>query len=247
LFSGKFLNNWEMKNIDWIKTLMICISIALAGYFVGNMHKTGKKYDRFVQVKGLSEREVFANLAVWPMNITLTGNDLRSLRSEIEIQNKEVYDFFIGLGFGSEEITKGMVNISDTRANEYDANYQNRDYRYIAKSELTVRTNDIEKLKQALVESPELISKGILLGSKNTWRPIEYIFTGLNELKPAMVEEATKNAREVAEKFARDSDSRVGEIRIARQGLFTISDRDENTPEIKIVRVVSTIDFQLKN
>jgi hypothetical protein len=247
LFSGKFLNNWEMKNIDWIKTLMICISIALAGYFVGNMHKTGKKYDRFVQVKGLSEREVFANLAVWPMNITLTGNDLRSLRSEIEIQNKEVYDFFIGLGFGSEEITKGMVNISDTRANEYDANYQNRDYRYIAKSELTVRTSDIEKLKQALVESPELISKGILLGSKNTWRPIEYIFTGLNELKPAMVEEATKNAREVAEKFARDSDSRVGEIRIARQGLFTISDRDENTPEIKIVRVVSTIDFQLKN
>jgi hypothetical protein len=247
LFSGKFLNNWEMKNIDWIKTLMICISIALAGYFVGNMHKTGKKYDRFVQVKGLSEREVFANLAVWPMNITLTGNDLRSLRSEIEIQNKEVYDFFTGLGFGSEEITKGMVNISDTRANEYDANYQNRDYRYIAKSELTVRTSDIEKLKQALVESPELISKGILLGSKNTWRPIEYIFTGLNELKPAMVEEATKNAREVAEKFARDSDSRVGEIRIARQGLFTISDRDENTPEIKIVRVVSTIDFQLKN
>jgi hypothetical protein len=236
-----------MKNLDWLKTLMICIAIALAGYFVGNMHKTGKKYDRFVQVKGLSEREVFANLAVWPMNITLAGNDLRSLRSEIEQQNNEVYDFFIGLGFDSGEITKGMVNISDTHANIYDSNYQNKEFRYIAKSELTIRTGDINKLQKALTESLELLSKGILLGSKNTWRPIEYIFTGLNELKPSMVEEATMNAREVAEKFARDSDSQVGEIRIARQGLFTISDRDENTPEIKIVRVVSTIDFQLKD
>jgi hypothetical protein len=95
--------------------------------------------------------------------------------------------------------------------------------------------------------SLELISRGILLGSKNTWRPIEYIFTGLNNLKPSMIEEATRNAREVAEKFARDSNSEVGEIRVARQGLFTINDRDENTPQIKIVRVVSTIEFQLED
>lgn len=223
------------------------MALVIAGYFVGNMHKTGKKYDRYVQVKGLSEREVDANLAVWPMNITLTGNDLISLRSEVERQNNEVYDFFIGLGFTGEEITQGMVNISDSRADPYSNDYQSQQYRYIAKSELTVRTSDIPKLQQALAESLELMSKGILLGSKNTWRPIEYIFTGLNELKPSMVEEATKNAREVAEKFARDSDSQVGDIRIARQGLFTINDRDENTPEIKIVRVVSTIDYQLKN
>lgn len=236
-----------MKNLDWFKTLMICIAIVIAGYFVGNMHKTGKKYDRYVQVKGLSEREVLANLAVWPMNITLASNDLRSLRSEIEWQDKEVYDFFIGQGFESREISKGMVNISDSRANLYDPNYQDKEFRYIAQSELTIRTGDIEKLQKALGESQVLISKGILLGSKNTWRPIEYIFTGLNELKPAMIEEATKNAREVAEKFARDSDSQVGRIRIARQGLFTIDDRDINTPEIKIVRVVSTIDFQLED
>lgn len=223
------------------------MALVVAGYFVGNMHKTGKKYDRYVQVKGLSEREVDANMAVWPMNITLTGNDLISLRSEVERQNNEVYDFFIGLGFTGDEITQGMVNISDSRADPYSNDYQSQQYRYIAKSELTVRTSDIPKLQQALAESLELMSKGILLGSKNTWRPIEYIFTGLNELKPSMVEEATKNAREVAEKFARDSDSQVGNIRIARQGLFTINDRDENTPEIKIVRVVSTIDFQLKN
>jgi len=232
--------------IDWLKTLIIFSSIVIAGFFVGNMHKTGKKYDRFVQVKGLSEREVNADLAVWPINITLTANDLNSLKSNIEKQNNEVYDFFIAQGFRKDELTKGSTNISDVRADLYNSNSRNSEFRYLAKSEFTVRTNDISKLQMALSESLKLMSKGILLGSKNTWRPIEYIFTGLNDLKPSMIEEATKNAREVAEKFARDSESQVGQIRIARQGLFTISDRDENTPQIKIIRVVSTIDFQLK-
>ena len=233
--------------IDWLKTLLISVSLVMAGFFVGNMHKTGKKYDHFVQVKGLSTREVKADLAVWPINITLTANDLLSLKSNIEKQNTEVYNFFIAQGFDKIELTKGSTNISDSRANMYNNNYQNNPFRYLAKSEFTVRTNDIDKLQNALSESLELMSLGILLGSKNTWRPVEYIFTGLNELKPSMIEEATKNAREVAEKFALDSDSQVGEIRMARQGLFTINDRDENTPQIKIVRVVSTIDFQLED
>lgn len=236
-----------MKDLDWWKTLIISGAIILAGYFIGNMHKTGKKYDRFVEVKGLSEREVEADLAVWPINIVLSGNDLAALQSDIQKQSGEVYDFFVSQGFDTSELTAGVTNISDAYADIYNVNSQNVQYRYLAKSDFTVRTTDIKKLQKALTESLELLSKGILLGSKNTWRPIEYIFTGLNELKPPMIEEATKNAREVAEKFALDSNSQVGEIRNARQGLFSISDRDENTPEIKVVRVVSTIDFQLKN
>ncbi len=232
--------------IDWLKTSIISVAIVLAGFFIGNMHKTGKEYERHVQVKGLSEREVNADLAVWPINITLTANDLNALKSNIEKQNDEVYDFFIAHGFEKDELTKGSTNISDLRADMYNANARNNEFRYLAKSEFTVRTNDIDKLQKALSESLSLMSKGILLGSKNTWRPIEYIFKGLNELKPSMIEEATKNAREVAEKFARDSDAKVGNIMMARQGLFTISDRDENTPQIKIVRVVSTINYQLK-
>ncbi len=236
-----------MKNLDWLKVAFICASVVLAGYFVGNMHKTGKKYDCYVQVKGLSEREVKADLAVWPINITLAGNDLKLLRREIETQNDEVYNFFLDQGFDKSDLTKGSTTISDARANIYNPNAQNSEFRYLAKSEFTVRTSELQRLQSALAESLELISEGIILGSKNEWRPIEYIFTGLNELKPSMIEEATKNAREVAEKFARDSDSRVGKIRVARQGLFTINDRDENTPEIKLVRVVSTIDFQLED
>lgn len=235
-----------MKNFDWLKVVVLALSIVIAGYFVGNMHKTGKQYDRYVQVKGLSEREVNADLAVWPINIVLTGNDLNTLKEQLEKQNEDVYQFFVKQGFKSEEITLGMVNITDANANQYN-NAQNNRFRYVAQSDFTVRTREIEKLQKALEASLELMSKGIVLGSKNQWRPIEYVFTGLNELKPPMIEEATKNAREVAEKFARDSNSEVGEIRIARQGLFSINDRDQNTPQIKIVRVVSTFDFQLKN
>jgi hypothetical protein len=235
-----------MKDLDWLKIIVLALAIVLAGYFVGNMHKTGKQYDRYVQVKGLSEREVKADLAVWPINIVLTGNDLASLKGQLEKQNEDVYQFFVKQGFQPDEITRGMVNITDANANQYN-NAQNNLFRYVAQSDFTVRTREIEKLQKALEASLELMSKGIVLGSKNQWRPIEYVFTGLNELKPPMIEEATKNAREVAEKFARDSNSEVGEIRIARQGLFSINDRDQNTPQIKIVRVVSTFDFQLKN
>ncbi|WP_430811690.1 MULTISPECIES: SIMPL domain-containing protein [unclassified Carboxylicivirga] len=235
-----------MKNLDWIKAAMLSVALLGAGYFVGNMHKTGKKYDRFVQVKGLSEREVEADLAVWPININLAGNDLVALKKKIEAQNTLVYDYFLKQGFSDTELSKGVTTINDAHANPYN-NAQNRAFRYIAKSEFTVRTGDVKKLQKALGESLELIEKNILLSSKNDWRPIEYIFTGLNDIKPSMIEEATKNARKVAEKFARDSDSEVGEIRKANQGLFTINDRDYNTPEIKIIRVVSTIDFQLKN
>jgi len=232
--------------IDALKTALLSASIITAGYFVGNMHKIGKKYDRSVQVKGLSEREVNADLAVWPINITLTANDLNALKSNIEKQNEEVYNFFLSQGFDDNELTKGSTNINDLRADLYNANARYNEFRYLAKSEFTVRTKDIDKLQKALSASLQLMSKGILLGSKNTWRPIEYVFNGLNAIKPEMIEEATKNAREVAEKFAHDSNSQVGEIRMAKQGLFTINDRDENTPQIKVVRVVSTIDFQLK-
>jgi hypothetical protein len=234
-----------MKSLYLLPSVVISLAICLAGYFIGNMHKQGKKYDRHVAVKGLSEREVPADLAVWPMTIALAGNDLQSLERDIEFQNREVYQFFIKQGFKESEITRGVLNITDAYANLYGSSGQRPEYRYQGNSEFTVRTTEIDKLQKALTASPELLSKGILLGSKNNWRPIEYLFTDLNEIKPAMIEEATRNAREVAERFAQDSRSEVGDILIARQGLFTIEDRDQSTPQIKTVRVVSTIDFQL--
>lgn len=236
-----------MEKLDWIKVLILSAAIVLAGYFVGNMHKTGKAFDRSVQVKGLSEKEVMADLAVWPINITLAGNDLLSLKNELEIQNKELKTFFIAQGFTADEITSGTTNISDSRAVLYGNDNRDRDFRYIAISEFTIRTKEIEKLQKALTSSLELISNGILINSKNSWQPIQYSYSGLNQIKPSMIEEATRNAREVAEKFAKDSNSKVGKIKNAQQGQFSITDLDQNTGHIKVVRVVSTVEYYLED
>jgi hypothetical protein len=236
-----------MKDISLFKIIILSLSIVIAGYFIGNLLKNGKEYDRSVQVKGLSEKQVMADLAVWPINITLAGNNLQALKNNIEKQNSEVKKFFLDQGFTENELTIGVVNISDLRAQLYGSGNENREFRYIANADFTIRTGDIEKLQNALAKSLDLISKGILISSKNSWQPIQYSFTGLNKLKPEMIEEATKNAREVAEKFALDSNSKVSKIKSANQGLFTINDLDQNTSYIKIVRVVSTIEYQLED
>lgn len=234
-----------VNQISWLKILLLSVAIVIAGYFIGNIQKNGKAFDRSVQVKGLSELEVKADLAVWPVNITLAGNNLPDLKNQIEKQNELLKGFYRKQGFSDKEINKGPTNIVDTRASLYGNDNQYREFRFIASSEFTVRTNEIEKLQKALENSLELISEGILISSKNSWQPIEYSFSGLNNLKPAMIEEATKNAREVAEKFAEDSNSKLGKIKNAQQGQFSISDLDQNTAYIKKIRVVSTIDYYL--
>ncbi len=235
-----------MDKLGWFSAIIIFSGLTLGGYFISNTLVKGKAYDRAVTVKGLSEREVEADIAVWPINITVAGNDLQNIQQEIESQKRDVAKFFNDQGFNDDEFTVGPTNISDAKADLYNPGPY-REFRYIAKSDFTIRTTNIDKLQKALSASLTLVSKGILISSKNDWRPIEYSFTGLNEIKPAMIEEATNNAREVAEKFAKDSNSQVGKIMRANQGLFTISDRDQNTPEIKTVRVVSTIEYQLRD
>ncbi|GAB3654389.1 SIMPL domain-containing protein [Echinicola sediminis] len=236
-----------MEKLDWIKTALLAVAVIVSGYFIGDMHRRAKVYERYVEAKGLSEREVEANLAVWPIEITLAGNELQDLNEKLDGQKKEVKAFFEDMGFDQEEVSIGATNIVDSKAQFYGDGDRNREFRYIAKSEITIRTKEIEKIKKSLAASLDLTSKGIVIGAKNSWRPIEYIYTQLNDIKPEMVEESTKKAKEVAEKFAQDSGSKVGKIKSARQGLFTISDRDPNTPEIKTVRVVSTIEYLLED
>ena len=235
-----------MKNISFLKILILGLSIILAGYFIGEMNWKSQKNNRKVQVKGLSERIVDANLAVWPMKITFISNNLKELNAKIAHQKKIVVEFFRTKGFNKDEITSGVGNISDAKANLYNNN-RNLDFRYLANLEITLRTTDISKIKIAQKEVVALLSKGIVINSKNTWRPIQYFFTNLNSIKPAMIEEATKKAKEVAEKFAKDSNSKVGKIKTANQGLFSINDRDENTPFVKKVRVVTSITYFLED
>lgn len=232
---------------EHINHSILAISIMISGYLIGNILLKGKQFDKSVQVKGLSQKEVKADLAIWPTTITITGNDLSTLKKTIDFQTTAVASFFKNQGFNEQEITKGIINITDAQANLYNQNYQNNGVRYVATAEYTIRTHNISKLQKTLTSSLDLVEKGILLSSKNTWKPIEYTFTGLNKIKPQMIEEATKNARAVADKFAKDSNATVGSIKTATQGLFSIEDRDINTPEIKTIRVVTTIDYHIND
>ena len=229
-----------------LPALLLSIAIVIGGYMIGDMHKKAKVYDRHVEVKGLAEREVNADLAVWPLELNLANNNLNALNEELNSQKSRVNTFFKELGFTDDEISMGISSIIDRQASEY-SNNQNFNLRFFGKAEITLRTTDLDKIQLALERSLMLTSEGILIKSKNGWRPIEYIFTGLNDIKPEMIEEATVKAKEVAEKFAKDSNSKVGKIRSANQGLFSIIDRDPSTPHIKKVRVVTTVEYLLED
>ena len=147
---------------------------------------------------------------------------------------------------GVTEISVSLPTLSDKYAQEYGSN--DRTYRYFSKNVVTVCTGNVETVLALMPKQSELLKKGIMVGSDNSWdNQVQFQFEGLNGIKPEMIEDATRNAREAAEKFAKDSDSRLGKIKTASQGTFTISDRDSNTPYIKKVRVVSSVTYYLKN
>ena len=228
-------------------TLILSLSIILAGFFIGQTYVAGKKLDRTVTVKGLAEREVEANIATWPLELTVSGNDLGQLQKTLEKQTQTLQQFFQELGFDSEEIQVGAPAIQDGRAVLYGGQNTYNQNRYISKVEFNLRTSKLEQLTEAMAKMPSIIGQGLVIGSKNTWQPVQYHYTKLNDIKPEMIEEATKNAREAAEKFARDSGSTIGKIKTANQGVFTINDLDQNSGVRKKVRIVSTIQFYIED
>ena len=154
-------------------------------------------------------------------------------------------EFLTSGGISADEISVSLPTISDKYAQEYGNN--DRTYRYFTKSVVTVCTGNVDTVLALMPKQSELLKKGIV-GTGNSWDgQVQFQFEGLNGIKPGMIEDATKNAREAADKFAKDSGSRLGKIKTANQGTFTISDRDSNTPYIKKVRVVTTVTYYLKN
>lgn len=228
-------------------TILLSVSIIIAGYFIGQTYVAGKKLDRFVTVKGLAEREVVADIATWPLELTVSGNKLEQLQGTLESQTEILQNFFKDLGFTDEELTIGAPTIQDNRALLYGGQNSSNQDRYIAKVDFNLRSTKLDKMEQAMFKIPSIIGQGLVIGSKNTWQPVQYIYTKLNNIKPEMIEEATKNARQSAEKFARDSGSKVGKIKSANQGLFSITDLDPNSGVRKKVRIVSTLQFYIED
>ncbi|MEA4936860.1 MAG: SIMPL domain-containing protein [Paludibacter sp.] len=222
--------------------------LALGFCFIGLMLYMGidsfKDKDRVVSVKGLAEMEVPANKIIWPLMYKDLGDDPLTLYNNMNTKNKAIVAFLKSNGITQEEISITAPEILDMKAERYSANAP--EYRYNATSVITVTSTDVPKVRKLMSEQTELLKQGIAITGGDYRYNVTYEFTGLNEIKPAMIEEATRNARVAAEKFAKDSDSKLGKIRDANQGQFSITDRDSNTPYIKNVRVVTTVNYYLK-
>lgn len=225
----------------------ICIMLGLMvlGLMMPMAVKVLHNSNRSVYVKGLCEREVKADQVIWPITYKVMSNDNQTLYKEIARQREEVMAFLLRNGISAEEVSVANPSISDKFANEYGDN--NRAYRYIATSVVTVCSSQVDLVRELMAKQSELLTKNVLIVDNNWENPVEFTYEGLNDIKPEMIEEATRNAREAAEKFAKDSGSRLGKIREASQGTFSISDRDRNTPYIKKVRVVTSVSYSLKN
>jgi hypothetical protein len=222
---------------------LVAAGLALGGFFVGDGFVAARALERSVEVKGLAEREVPADTAIWPIQFVVAGNDLEPLLARLEQQGEQVRAFLTLRGFDEAEISVGAPSISDRLAQGYgDPNVR---FRYSVSQVITVFTTEVDAVRGAGRELLELGKAGIVFTQDNYEYRTQYLFNGLNDIKPAMIEQATRNAREVAQKFAEDSDSRLGKIRTARQGQFSIADRDSNNPHIKNVRVVSTLEYYL--
>ena len=204
-----------------------------------------KSYDRCVTVKGLCEKEVMADKVIWPIIYKQGGNELGTLYYTVQEMNRTIIEFLKEAGVTDDEITVNAPSILDTRTNLYG---ERNTYHYIITAGITVCSNQVDRIVKLQTEQAKLYEKGIPVGMGENWsHPTTYSFTGLNDIKPAMIEEATINARQAAEKFAKDSHSKLGKIKTATQGQFSVSDRDSNTPYIKNVRVVTNVVYYLKD
>jgi hypothetical protein len=223
----------------------VAAGLAVMGYLLGSSAIRFKEYERVVSVKGLAEREVPADVAVWPIRFAAANADLPALYSSVEADTKQVVAFLTESGFTPEEITVASPAVTDKLAQQY-GNPERVVLRYSAQQSITVYSKRVDLVRQTANRLSELGRKGIAFAGSEYGQK-EFLFTKLNDVKPAMIEEATRKAREVAEKFANDSKSKLGKIRSANQGQFTITDRDSNTPHIKNVRVVATVDYYLSD
>lgn len=234
-----------MEKGRFFSGLFIMAGLVVLGLMIPRAVEKYRSYDRTVNVKGLCEKEVKADKVIWPIVYKVMSNDIQSIYDQTDRNNELIMTFLEEGGLAENEISVSVPQISDKFANEYGSN--DRAFRYIATNIVTVYTSDVDKVLALMSKQSDLLKKGIVTGGNSWENPVEFKYEGLNDIKPEMIEEATMNAREAAQKFAKDSDSRLGKIRTASQGTFTIENRDSNTPYIKKVRVVTSVTYYLKN
>ena len=240
-------------------TILLSLSIALAGWFIAGGLTGIRTADRFVTVKGVSEREVKSDLALWPIRLAVADDNLSLAQSRINQNVVKVVAFLRANGIDSTEVELQGLRVTDVMANPF--NPPNRvGNRFIIQQTVMVRSDNPERVRTTSQKVGELVNTGVVLSSGQEWGPggPTYVFRRLNDLKPSMIAEATAEARKAAEQFAKDSKSRLGGIHTANQGVFMILPRDaaaaeqgtgtnEQSQILKTVRVVTTVEYLLRN
>jgi uncharacterized protein len=247
----------ERRGLDSITVgaVVLAVGLALGGLFAGNGFARARAADRFVSVKGISEREVRADLAIWPLRLVAADNDLGRAHASLAASTKQVLEFLARQQIDTTQAALQDFAVSDAFANQYGGGVRPAT-RYVIRQTVVVRSTKPDLVLAASQRVAELVNAGVVLssgGESGSGGGPTFVFTGLNALKPQMIGEATSRAREGAEQFARDSRSSLGGIRQASQGVFEILPRDlaqgisEESQIMKTVRVVATVEYFLKD
>jgi hypothetical protein len=243
-----------MKALDRpiVPTIILALGLALSGWFVGHGFASGRSRDRYVEVKGLAEREVTADLALWPLRYVSTGDDLSVAQAQITRSTRQVFAFLSKHGIDTVSVQLQALEVSDAYANRFPG--ERGGPRFVIQQTVMVRSGDPAVVMAASQKVSELVAAGVVLSSSGEYGVggPTFVFTRINQLKPSMVAEATANARQAADQFAKDSRTALGGMRQASQGVFVILPRDqapgvnEGNQLQKIVRVVSTVQYFLR-
>lgn len=228
-----------------VSSVIIAVGVMVLGLCIKAGMDNFSYRDRVVTVRGLAEKEVNADKVTWPIVCKEVGNDLPTLYNRIKDTNDAIVGFLVANGVQQSEIAVNAPDIVDLQADRYASD--KLAHRYNVTSVVTVTSSDVEKVRSLIDRQAELLKQGIAITAGDYQYRIMYEYTNLNDIKPEMIADATRNARAAANKFAADSDSRIGKIKTATQGQFTISDRDPYTPYVKNVRVVSTVVYYLED
>jgi hypothetical protein len=230
----------KQNNLILASALIIAIGICVLGVSIKSGIDNMAFRDRQVTVKGLAEREVEANRVTWPIEYSVAGDNLMELYDQVTRYNNKIVAFLTTNGIDKNEISINPPDTYNAATNQYGSN--NFRYNYSLSCTVTVTTAKVAKVRDLLSRQGELLKEGIPYSNSY----INYEYTALNDIKPDMIAEATKNARAAAAQFAKDSGSTVGKMKTASQGQFSIEDVS-STPFIKKVRVVTTIVYYLED
>lgn len=225
-----------------IAALALALGPLCGGYFIGKGISNRDQGSRSISVRGLSEKEFPASIAIWTLAYSTAGNDLGVINNQLVESTKSVLAFLKEAGFEDKDMAVQPPSVEDLSLQYRGKDSPAPTEKYSASQSVLLRTTKVEAIKPAMASASKLMERGVLL---NTRYSPEYLFNQLNEVKPGMIQEATKNARIAADQFARDSETSLGKLRNASQGLFQIENRDSATPERKLVRVVVEVEYEV--